>query len=350
MEYRASSLGINPVSASDGGKFSPHVVIVNWNLPDDTLACVHSLLSEGFAPSAIWVVDNGSTDGSPERLAAYLPTQTHLIQSRENLGFAGGNNIGIRTALDAGAEWVLLLNNDTIVQSGMLNALADACTAAPDVRLWGPVIFYAAEPGIVWSAGDRLMPGTLATRSLWRNRTLPASVPAIVRVDFLTACAILVHAEVFHTVGLLDSRYFMYAEDGDFCQRARNAGFTLACATQATVLHKVSRSTGTSSPVARTWRVGNMARFYRDHARGLKRVLMFGFSTTRTLLLTAQDLLAGRRALVAAAWQGWAAGWFGDPTQPIGRRPHAGDRVHHLPATPNQEPNPPQSTRISASS
>lgn len=319
------------------GAALPHVVIVNWNLPEDTLACVASLLREGFPAGHLWVVDNGSTDGSPERLEVGLPPGAHLLRSEDNLGFAGGNNLGICAALEAGAEWLFLLNNDTIVQPGLLATLARAAARAPDVRLWSPLVVYHDDPQRVWSAGDRRLAGTLATRGLWRNRRLPHDALPVVRVDFLTACALLVHAEVVRAIGLLDTRYFMYAEDADFCLRAHHAGFALACATGAVVLHKVSRSTGPDSPMARTWRTGNMARFYRDHAHGLQRPLMFAFSLARTAWMSGRDALLGRRDLASAGWQGWRDGWYGDPNAPIGRAPQADDRTSYsAPSTPGR--------------
>ncbi|MGL4648522.1 MAG: glycosyltransferase family 2 protein [Caldilineaceae bacterium] len=320
-----------PERPSPPGGTDTHVVIVNWNLSDDTLACVDSLLQEGFAPDAVWVVDNGSSDNSPARLEAGLPAGVHLLQNPTNLGFAGGNNLGIRAALGAGAEWVFLLNNDTCLRAGLKVRLAEAANEAPNVRLWSPLVVYADDPRRIWSAGDRRVRGTLITLGLWRNRSLPVGAPAVARVEFLTACALIVHAEVFRAIGLLDERYFMYAEDADFCERARRAGFELACATQAVVLHKVSRSTGVQSAVARTWRTGNMARFYRDHARGLQRPLMFAFSLVRSTILATRDLVSGRRGLARASWEGWSAGWFGNPDAPIGRPPLPSDRARILP-------------------
>jgi GT2 family glycosyltransferase len=309
------------------------VVIVNWKLPDDTLACVASLLADGVPPAHIHVVDNGSADGSAERLARELAEGVVLLHSAVNMGFAGGNNLAISAALDAGAQWVLLLNNDTVVRPGLFAALAAAQRLAPDVRLWSPLILFHDDPGTVWAVGDRWVAGTLATRSLWRNQPRPEDPPDVVRVNSLTACALLVHAEVFRAVGLLDERHFMYGEDSDFCLRAERAGFTLACAMRGEVLHKVSRSTGPQSPLQRTWRIGNMARLYRRHARGLQRPMMFAFSTLRTAKLALGDLLAGRLTLAAASWQGWLAGWFGAPDAPIAPPP-----VHDHPRPPDTTP------------
>lgn len=298
-----------------------HVVIVNWNLPEDTLACVRSLLDEGFAPARLWVLDNGSRPALLAQLAAGLPAAANLLRSPENLGFAGGNNLAIRAALDAGAEWLFLLNNDTLLQPGLRQELARAQALAPDVRLWSPLVVYHDKPARVWSAGDRRIPGTLLTRGIWRNRAAPAQLPTVLRVDFLTACALLVHADVWRTIGLFDTRYFMYAEDGDLCLRAARAGFAMACAPRAVVRHKVSTSTPPAGALARQWRTGNMARLYRQHARGLQRPLMFGFSLLRTGVLSLRDLLARRPDAAAGAWQGWRAGWFGNPLLPIGVPP-----------------------------
>ncbi len=308
-----------PHAAQPAGAPLIHVVIVDWNLPEDTLACVRSLLDEGMAPESLWVVDNGSHPEALAQLVAGLPTGANLLRSEANLGFAGGNNLGIRAALAAGAEWTLLLNNDTLLQPGMLHELSQARALAPDVRLWSALVVYHAEPTRVWTAGDRRILGTLLTRSVLNDRPVPAQLPRVLRVDSLAACALLVHAEVWRAIGLFDTRYFMYGEDGDLCLRAARAGFTLACAPFAVVEHKVSLSTPPLSARARRWRAGNMARFYRTHTRGLQRWALFVLSLLRTLLVSLVDLAAGRREAAAAAWQGWRAGWFGDPEIPVGR-------------------------------
>ena len=290
---------------------SIYTVIVNWNLPHDTIACIDSLLHAGSPPEQIILVDNGSHDHSLEMLMGVAGLRMTVIASPKNLGFSGGNNLGIRCALTAGAEWVLLANNDTVVAPDFYGQLARAIAVRSDWRLIAPAIFYHDEPQRIWSLGEKLLPGSLITRSAHRGELLPANLPDFIEFDLLTACGLLIHRSVFETIGLLDDAYFMYGEDADFCWRARQAGFRMGCATQARMWHKVSRSTGVHHPQARYWRVVNLIRFYRTHARGAQRAVMWTFSGLQALRLAAVDMLAGRATLAVATAVGWRDGWFG---------------------------------------
>lgn len=294
----------------DAGALALRVVVLNWNLTADTLACVASLCADGFAAHEIMVVDNGSTTGLAA-LAQGLPRGVGQLYLPANRGFAGGNNVGIAAALDGGAGWVLLLNNDTVVHAGARDALL-AAAAQGEYALLSPLILYADPSPRIWALGDKRLFGTLLTRGLHRNEPPAARLPHLVAVDFLTACALLVRADVFHGVGLLDEGYFMYAEDADFCLRASRAGYKLACATDARIAHKVSRSTGTAHPDSRRWRLEYQARFYRLNAGLVQRMLLLmPFTLARAFFLAGRDLLAGRPQTAAATLEGWLRGWLG---------------------------------------
>lgn len=293
-------------------------VIVNWNLAADTIACVRSLLAAGVSPSPIIVVDNGSNDNSPAQLDHELGESIELIRSKQNLGFAGGNNLGIQHALSQGAEWVLLLNNDTLVAPNFFEEMQRAIREQPDYLIMAPLIFYHAEPQRIWSLGDRLLLGTLITRSLWRDQEVKPDLPPFVPVDFLNACCLLVHHTVFAQIGLLDTTFFMYAEDVDFCWRARRAGFKLGCWTRAHIWHKVARSTGVYHPIRRYWQIYNQIRVYQRYANAWQYLLMVCFTLARSLWLAIGDLRHGRKQLAAKTLWGWCAGWFGhDQARPI---------------------------------
>ncbi len=225
------------------------VVVPNWNLAADTSECVRSLLAAGAGLAVqVIVVDNGSTDGSPARLAGEFERSIELIELPSNRGFAAAVNTGVQHALAAGAASVLVLNNDTIVAPDMLSLL---CAAAPAADIVGPAIYYHDAPARLWRLGDR------ASRWLPVPRRVPER-PAgerTVPVDYLTGCAMLVGREVFETIGLFDESYFMYYEDADFCRRARDRGFTLLAVPPARMWHKVSltaradpRATVTGAP------------------------------------------------------------------------------------------------------
>jgi GT2 family glycosyltransferase len=289
----------------------PGIVIVNWNLATETIPCVASLVDAGADPARIYVVDNGSADDSVAAMRDALDPRVRLIESVENLGFSGGNNLGIRQALADGLGWVLLINNDTRVAPDFLARLAAATAAHPDFALLSPLILYFDEPERIWSLGDYRIRGTLFTRHILRNQLVPPDLAPFMPVDFLNACAILVRADVFTRIGLLDESFFMYAEDADFCWRANLAGFRLGCATDARMWHKVSRSTGVYHPEARYWRFTNINRFYRRYGHGAGKLAMFLVTFLRSATIGVYDLVRGRPQLVKPTLRGWRDGWFG---------------------------------------
>lgn len=288
------------------------IVIVNWNLRDDTLACIDSLLQAGATASQVIVVDNGSQDGSIAAFKERFGPDLTLIANSENLGFAPASNQGARCALERDAEWVLFLNNDTLVARDFLAELTTALHQSPSYALLGPLILYHAAPERIWYLGDRLIPGTLITTNPYHRKSLDPALPAVMPVDFLNGCALLVKRAVFETVGFFDPDLVMYGEEVDLCWRARLAGFRLGSATRARVWHKVSLSADRVKPRTRYLRIRNQIRFYRRYARGLQRPLMFAFSLLRGLRLALGDLLRRQAGLIPPLLRGWQDGWWGD--------------------------------------
>lgn len=288
-----------------------YVIVVNWNLPDDTIACVKSLLAAGAAAGHVIVVDNGSAGDSVARIQAACGDAVWLLPSPTNLGFAGGNNLAIDAALKRGASWIALVNNDTIVAPDFFAALESCAAEHPQFQIIAPLILYSGEPNRIWSLGDRAVAGTLITRSLLRNVYVPADLEPFWEVDFLNACGLLVHRTVFETAGLFDTDYFMYGEDVDFFWRARSHGFRLGCCTRAHMWHKVSRSTGVRHPLSRYWRIANQVKFYRTYANWPQRLLLMLFTALRSLRLWSGDIRAGQGQLGTVTLRAWWHGWFG---------------------------------------
>lgn len=288
---------------------SLHVIVVNWNLHQDTLVCVESLIAAGIPVERIIVVDNGSTDGSARVLRDRFGASLPLIESRENLGFARGNNLGLGYALDHGAHWILLLNNDTHVAATFLSELTRAVQSGEQFAIYSPLILYHDSPNRIWYLGDRLVPGLLFTYSLYRHQNDRPEWPALLPVDFVTGCSMLVKRQVFENVGLFDPTLFMYGEDVDFCWRARQAGFRLAAVPRAKMWHKVSTSSNRDRPMSRYQRMRNQNRFYRVHARGLQLPVMCGLSALRAAFIALTDLARGQQALIEPLARGWIDGW-----------------------------------------
>lgn len=224
-----------------------YAVILGWNRHQDTLECIHSLLKMDYPNLKVLVVDNASSDGTPERVRATFP-QLELIINEENLGFAAGNNVGIEYALQRGADYVLLLNNDTVVAKDFVHTLLAVAQSDYRIGALTPKIYSYHDRTRIWSAGARkplLLPGL--KRVGFGKQDGPA-YDQLHQVEYTTACAILVRAEVFREVGLLDPVYFMYFEDCDLSVRVTRAGYKIVYVPNAKVWHKDPLSTKNTSP------------------------------------------------------------------------------------------------------
>lgn len=229
------------------------VVIVNWNGKKDTLECLESL-----GKSNCIVVDNGSTDGSVEEIRKTFPS-VQIIENKENLGFSGGNNVGIKKALDGGADFVWLLNNDTRVDKNARQTLVDVFTDE-GVGVAGSKIYFSpghefhkerykkAQLGkVLWYAG-----GTIDWQNMYAahrgvDEVDRGQYQIIEETPFISGCSLMVRRAVFEKVGLLDEKFFAYMEDLDFCLRAKRAGYKLLYVPQSIVWHKNAGSSGVGS-------------------------------------------------------------------------------------------------------
>jgi GT2 family glycosyltransferase len=289
---------------------SLYVILVNWNLKQDTLDCVASLFAAGALPGQVIVVDNGSSDGSVQALRERFGAAVYVVESGQNLGFAGGCNLGLEYAFDRGAQWIFILNNDTLVDPALFVEWARAADAGEGYAIISPLILYYNAPERIWYLGDRLVPASLITYSIGRDQIDRGQFPPLVPVDFVCGCGMFVQRAVFERVGLFDPSFFMYAEEVDFCQRARTVGFRLACATRAKMWHKVSVSADRDRPTTRYLRIRNQILFYRRYARWYQAPPLFAFTLARLLRIALGDLAYRQPALIPPLVRGWADGWM----------------------------------------
>jgi len=265
-------------------------VVLSWNGREDTLACLRSL--EGEAVDVI-VVDNASVDGTAEAI-----TGAEVIRNDRNLGYAGGMNVGIRRALERGADAVLLLNNDVEVEPGAIGVLVAAAGAAGAVC---PLVVFADDPERIWYAGARFDP-----RRGYNGRQLTRAIDTVAETERICGAAVLIPRQALDDVGMLDEELFAYVEDADWSLRARKAGLPLLVVPGSTVRHKVSASTGgEGSPNALYYSARNLLAVCERHAP-------LGTLGTWRRRLTAigaflAQALAGsrRREGVRAVLEGW---------------------------------------------
>ncbi len=246
------------------------VIIVNWNRPQETIACIQSLRVCNYGNMKILVVDNGSSDNSASTIKEGCPEAEILILA-ENKGFAGGYNAGIQHAMQSKATHFFILNNDTIVDA---NALIHLYDSPWDVAV--PKIMFYSEPEIIWAAGcrwRRFPPGVIMNG--YRHKDNPAfNKPT--PLQYATGCALFVRRVVFDKLHGFDEVFESYLEDYDFCYRAHEAGLTLGYAPGARIYHKVSLTLGERSPKKRWYLGRNTVLFYRKKRR-FPKWMLWGF-------------------------------------------------------------------------
>jgi len=271
-------------------------VVLNWNGGDDTLDALASL--DGV-PSIC--VDNGSTDGSDERVAERF-REVELLRTGANLGFAGGNNAGIRRALERGADWVLLLNNDAVAEPGLAEALERASAARPDAGLLACKIL-AADGRSVQYAG-----ATFNARLGYSGRVSTEGPDAVRDVGRADGAALAVSRAAAEAAGLLDESLFMYVEDVEWSLRVRAAGYGIVFVPAARVRHKGSGSSGgRASTTNLYYSVRNTIAVSERHAplptglRALRRAVVVGTHLAQAAFHPA------RADAMRAVIEGWLA-------------------------------------------
>lgn len=249
------------------------VIVLTWNQRDLTLDCLKSLAKLDYPANRleIIVVDNGSVDGTANAIRNSASWVT-VLENDENLGFAEGNNTGIRHVMQGQADYVMLLNNDTVVAHDMLRRLLVVAEAEPCIGIVTPKIYYFDQPTRIWCAGADVDLATGRTRRLRAEEDDNEETEMPHNVGFASGCGICLKRSVIEDIGLLDSRFFLYYEETDWCLRAIRAGWRVVYVPEAKMWHKVSATMGTNSPATEYYMNRNVLLFLRKNQRGLARV------------------------------------------------------------------------------
>jgi hypothetical protein len=282
--------------------------VLHWGFEADTLACVRSIAASGFPARPLLVVDNGTGVPSDAAIATVAP-HAEIVRLPENLGYTGGNNVAIRRALERGADYVVLVNNDATLGPGCLEALVEtAREAGAHVGAVGAKVRQAADPSRLWMAYGRLTYRAALVERIGHGEPDGAGFDVLRDADWVSGCAVLLTRAALETVGLFDERFFAYHEDVDWCTAARRRGFRVLFAPAACVLHRGGASTAAHNDGAavRYLCARNTILFARKHARAqewLRLAICIGGSLPLAYLQErrhggthhVRDLLAGYR-------------------------------------------------------
>ena len=296
---------MEPIPDAPAPRFA--IIILNWNGGADTQACIDSI--QRLTPSPTWLIvaDNGSSDGSLEILRS-RHSEIILIENGTNLGFSGGNNAGIRLALELGADWILLINNDTVAPENLLTKFHEATCNHPHAGILGATVLFQEPSDTIWFAGQNagLLTG-YSGRPRGYGKRFTTEFEADLLTDRVVGACMAVSRDVCETVGLLDEKLFAYVEDLDWCLRARAAGFEVWQLGGATISHHVSASGGgeSVSPYPLYYGARNTIVVFERH-RHLPRLFTL---MRRGVVLTSFSLHAvlrgNRRAGLKAVIEGW---------------------------------------------
>jgi GT2 family glycosyltransferase len=284
------------------------VVLVNYRRANDTLACVASLRKSNYTDYRIVIIDNSPDDDLSKLMRERFP-DIPVFAPGVNLGFAAGNNLGIRYALESSCDAVLLLNNDTEVDPGAIAALARVLQQGPETGIVGGKIYFHSSPSKIWFAGGHFNVNSGFGGHDGIGQRDHGQFDARRECDFITGCCQLIRRSVLESIGLLDEQFFAYLEDVDFCHRARQAGYHIMYAPDARVYHKISSTAAWDSPVYLYFNARNKLLLLKKHATilsvlpHLPRLCWFYLRQTLRMAVKYRDMDG-----LKAVWMGLADG------------------------------------------
>ena len=290
------------------------VIVLNWNGTDDTLECLRSLMQLDYPRYEIVVVDNGSQPSPREQIKERFPSVTYL-ETGLNLGYAGGNNVGIRHALAEGHDYVFVLNNDTKVEPDVLRHGVAVAESDASIGVLGVKIIAWEDPTRLWVAYGEVTYRQGLVRLIGYFNLDDGAFDEQKDVEWVPGTAMLFRRRALETVGLFDEEFFAYHEDVDWCTAARKRGFRVVFAPGARIYHKGHRSSGGKGYVTpRQYLAGrNMVLYVRKHATALQAAKFMAFQLVTLPLQYVRRLLTGEQAGVSSKVRGMLDALRGRP-------------------------------------
>ena len=287
------------------------VIIINWNTYQLTFNCLKSLEACTYQNLKIFLVDNGSVDGSGDKIYTEFP-QLNYIKNTTNLGFSGGNNGAIKQALKQDFDYVLLLNSDTEVTPNFLDHLVNRMEADQTLAAVQPLILNYGKRDTIWNAGGTLNTffGWTMTRKKGNVYTKDLSIDKF--TDWISGCSILVKTDVIKEVGLLDVRFFAYFEDVDWSIRMKAKDYQLGLEPKSMIYHHESGSSkknnrskeGTLSPYAHYLNVRNHIYLIKKQAFFFNKIGPWIYQIYKISAYLLYFILRGRIEKLKMVWRG----------------------------------------------
>ncbi len=248
-------------------------IVLNYNGKDITLQAIASLAKMSYPNVDILHIDNGSSDGSTEAITAAFP-DVETVRTEQNIGPAGGLNLGMKAAMEAGYDYLLFLNNDIEADPAMLSELVRSAESSPDIGCVGPKTYYFWDRNRIWSAGGILRFREAATRERGMGKIDEGQYDLEQDVDFISGCAILIRRNVLQEIGYWDPQFQLAGEDADLCMRLKQRGYRCVYVPKAKLWHMVSHTAG-SYVARRTFGTGRSTALFVRRYGGLKDWLTF---------------------------------------------------------------------------
>lgn len=244
-------------------------IVLNWNGKHYLKKCLDSITGNSYKNIVIVVVDNASTDGSQEFVKKNYP-QIELIVNKENLGWTGGNNKGVRYALKNKADCIFVINNDTEIEKNCIRELLKVLYSNESIGIVGPKIYLSEQNGKrtkkISFAGGKFTPNRFFGVHIGINKIDKGQFSKVQRTEFITGAAILIKSEVFKKIGVFDRRFFIYYEEADFCLRAKKRGYDILFCPSAHVYHMFSGTVELNSPFQNYFTTRNHYLFVEKNA------------------------------------------------------------------------------------
>lgn len=248
---------------------SVSIIVVNYNGTEDTLECLESIQNVDYQNYRIILIDNASRYFPEDRIKERFP-ETILIRNHKNLGFTGGNNVGLEMTYKLGSEYVFFLNNDTIVSTNILSELVSFMREHKEVGLLGPISFFYDDPKSIEFAGGRINRNTGLITKFYRDMAIEAVKEKVIYCNFIQGSALFMRADTMKKVGGFNDIYFLTSEESELCIRISDMGYKMAILTTCFIMHKVSRSMGVASQLSTYFVYRNKLIFVKRNAINIR--------------------------------------------------------------------------------